>query len=895
MNPVHVLWLAAMLSLDVNAGLADVPTTPLTLDNQVVPRTVGDFLRDPSVFNPEFYRKFYPQLKFADDAAATRDWVANGAKACRRGSFQFNARDYLSRYPDLAHGDCVAAAEHFVTAGSNEGRIGAADSYWMVFDFNYYIDPTINADLNKPYATHGWDLTDLQIHWLQHGIAERRNASAFFSVSEYQARYAAVSRDPHQAIFDYVTSGQTKGRLGRASWADPAAWNSLVQETAPPEESASANDLQRAFKSARGATVKLTVKSPAWYRADESPAWRGLNSNSICMVPPPTAADDQKNIQGFLDRLAAGSAAACRVVRLAPHAAYHIVLPANLPPNQDWVLNHRPHLRIHDAQDFVFDGNGSTVYFTGSTAGINVENAQRGIIENLTIDWGNPLDANPAWRGPLFDAYGTVRKDSATSGHIELDPATKLPPNFSPFIYTFHLWNRAGGQPAREDDLPGPTDDGCDAYCIAQKKSPTQAMRLQGLSLYPNGNASGKWVASNLVQFPDREVVVAFSRFQLNAMSLEGTGDLRIIDCTIHASPYMGITGGDRQRGISIENLSITPSQSRPFSTTADGVHLTGVRGDIILERGTFEALGDDAVNLAEVWDTVTAVASAKAFSMAGADSAAKPGDTLAFFDEALAFLGSANVASASGQLASGSGPQKIELKQGFNALRPGLKAINMMHVPSGFYVSGVTFRRKIGRGIIFGALHGLLQDSAFEDLTYSGVMFHFSSYWSEGAPSSDIAIRNNRFVRTSSSAKFYQSGTGSGTYPHRSATIAIFSEAATNFNKTPDNFIGPYPAFQDIEISGNALQSVAGAGIYMAGVLNGREPGSSEGILRNHFTACGVVAQTDPIRPYFGSASRSAVVMNFAAGIALLQNLTTVHPDCAARMDFSSSSQINL
>jgi len=459
-----------------------------------------------------------------------------------------------------------------------------------------------------------------------------------------------------------------------------------------------------------------------------------------------------------------------------------------------------------------------------------------------------------------------------------------------PFIYTFHLWNKATGQPAREDDLPGPTDDGCDIYCINQKKSPTQAMHLQGLSLYPNANASGRWVASNLVQFANRDVVIAFSRYQLNAMSLEQTSDLRIVNCTIHASPYMGIAGGDRQRGISIENLTITPSQSRPISTTADGVHLTGARGDIIIERGTFDALGDDAVNIAEVWDTVSANASSTSFAMQGADSTAQNGDTLAFFDEALAFVGSASVATA-----SGTSPQKIELKSGLNALRPGLKAINLAHVPAGFYVSGVTFRHKIGHGIIFGGLHGLIQDSTFEDLTYSGIIFHFSSFWSEGAPSSDIAIRNNTFARVSSSTKYYQSGTGSGTYPHRTGAIAIFSEAATNFDQTPDNFIGMYPAFQDIEISGNIIEAVAGADIYMAGVLNQPASGSSDGIRNNHFTRCGLVAQTDPLRAYFGSASSSAVVMSFVNGIVLADNETSAHPACTARQDYASSSHISL
>ena len=872
------------------ASAQDAAFVPLTIDNQVLPGSSKNFLTDPRVFNAEFYRKFYPQLRLASDADATREWTSRGAKACRRGSFLFNAPDYLSRNTDLPKGDCVYGAEHFVVSGFNEGRIGAADSYWVIFDFNYYVDAANNPDLYKAYSSHVWDLTDLQIHWLQHGIGERRGASAFFNVREYQARYSDVPRDPARAILQYVTDGQAKGRMGRALWADPASWGALVQQAAPPIVSATPNDVQREFSSARGSSVQVVVRSPSWYRAALSPPWKDLKPDEVCTVPAPTAGDDRQMIQSYLDRIATGSKAPCRVVRLAPHAAYHIVLPANLPPQQDWVLNHLPHLRIHDAQDFVLDGNGSTLYFTGSTGALNLENCQRGMVENLTIDWGSPFDSNPAWRGPLFEALGTIRKDSATSGHIELDPGTRLPEGFSPFIYTFHLWDKTTGRMANEDNLPAPSDDGCDASCIAQKKGPTQAMYLKGLALYPNANDSGRWVASNLAQFAGQYVLVYFSRFQMSAMSLLQSGDLRFVDCTLHASPYMGIAGGDRQRGFSFENLIITPSQGRHFSTTADGVHLTGTSGDVIFDHARFEALGDDAINLGVVWDTLTKVASSKTFTMAGSDSPAKQGDTLAFFDEALAFLGSARVQSC-----AGGGTLTVALENDVNWLRPGIKAIDMNHIPSHFYISDVTVQNKIGRGFLIGGMHGLIQNSTFNSITMTGILFHFSSFWSEGAPTSDVALRNNQFIRTHVSRDFYQSGTGLGTYPHRNAAISIASEVATNYNKTPDNFNGIYPLFQDIEISGNTIQSLAGAGIYMSGVYNSHTPAVTQGILKDRFTGCALVSQTGPLRPYFGSESTSAVVLNFVNGVSLAENQTTQHPACTVRLDYSSSANTGI
>jgi hypothetical protein len=155
------------------------------------------------------------------------------------------------------------------------------------------------------------------------------------------------------------------------------------------------------------------------------------------------------------------------------------------------------------------------------------------------------------------------------------------------------------------------------------------------------------------------------------------------------------------------------------------------------------------------------------------------------------------------------------------------------------------------------------------------------------------VAIGNNQLLRTSWSTKYYQYGTGSGSYPHRNAAITIFSEAATNYNKTPDNFNGIYPAFQDIEISGNAIESRAGAGIYVAGVHNRRTTGSTAGLLKNRFTGCASVAPTDAMRACFGSESTSAVVMNFVDSVALVGNQTTTH--CDVRLDYGSSNNVNI
>jgi hypothetical protein len=58
----------------------------------------------------------------------------------------------VKRYPGLglsAGGStaCEYAIRQFVTFGFNQGRIGAFDSYPVVFDFNYYVDAAIRGVL----------------------------------------------------------------------------------------------------------------------------------------------------------------------------------------------------------------------------------------------------------------------------------------------------------------------------------------------------------------------------------------------------------------------------------------------------------------------------------------------------------------------------------------------------------------------------------------------------------------------------------------------------------------------------------------------------------------------------------------------------------------------------
>ena len=868
---------------------------PLVLSDAVLPTTSKNPPLDARIFNPEFYRKFNPDLGLSTDAEATKQWTSNGANHCLRGSFIFYSTDYLNRYPEpglspATVGACDYAIRQFVTYGFNQGRIGAFDSYPIVFDFNYYVDAANNPDLNQLYSDGTWDQVDLQIHWLQHGIEERRVASPFFSIKDYQARYSDVSGlRPERALLQYVTQGQAERRLGKILWADPSEWNALLDTTQNSVVTAAPNDLVRNFTAANGKPTTVIVKSPKWFTSPSEPYPSTVH---VCDVPPPNGNNDWTTLTTFLTP--GGVKAGCDVVRLAPNSIYHLVLPQNQPPSLDYVLNHWPYLQINNVQDFVFDGNGSTLYFTGPTHGIDINNSQRVVIQNLTLDWGNPVDPKPLWRGPLFAAIGTIVPDGTNSAHIVLDADTPIPAGFSPYIYAFNLWDRTKNEVARDDYLnTGPGDQGCDYACIAshgQQNPAQQSMFIKEGSLYPMANPSGRWVASQLRPYPNLPVLVRFQKFW--GMVIEddyGSSDIRIINTSVLTSPYMGITAGQGGRGLSLENVIEKPSQGRPISTVADGTHFTGVGGDIVVEGGDFQHEGDDVMNITVAWDTLTTVNSTDSFVMSGPDARPNPGDALAFFDQALGYLGSATVESTSPPNLPpwGGQPITVQLNSPFSWLSSGIHAVNMNHAPSRVYISDVNIHDKVGRGILVGGFHMLIQNSRFENMTASAIASIISSYFNESTGASDIAIRNNTIVGTNSVAKLYQTSVdGTNYYPARNASIAMFADISSTYNGMWNEVTGIYPSFQNIEISGNTIQSAAGTGIYLTGTRNDR-------IDNDHFTGCAAVPDADPIYSYFGSESRSALVLSFADNVLATGDVASGNPICTARTDSVSSRNV--
>jgi hypothetical protein len=98
----------------------------------------------------------------------------------------------------------------------------------------------------------------------------------------------------------------------------------------------------------------------------------------------------------------------------------------------------------------------------------------------------------------------------------------------------------------------------------------------------------------------------------------------------------------------------------------------------------------------------------------------------------------------------------------------------------------------------------------------------------------------------------------------------------------------GIYPSFQDIEISGNTIQSATGTGICLTGTRNDHID-----IDNDQFTECAAVPDADPIYSYFGSESRSALVLSFADNVLATGDVVIGNPICTAQTDSASRRNV--
>lgn len=179
-----------------------------------------------AVYDYEYYRKHNADLARAYGDVSDKfleHFVKYGMTEGRQASEEFNLKVYKSNYADLRNAFGAKNALyylHYMNYGKAEGRnaktkevsaIYKGVDYSAVYDYEYYRETY--PDLAKAF---GNDTSKYLRHFVEHGMAESRQASAEFNVIVYKNRYAdlrkAFGNNIVQYYLHYINAGKSEGR-----------------------------------------------------------------------------------------------------------------------------------------------------------------------------------------------------------------------------------------------------------------------------------------------------------------------------------------------------------------------------------------------------------------------------------------------------------------------------------------------------------------------------------------------------------------------------------------------------------------------------------------------------------------------------------------------------------
>jgi len=109
-------------------------------------------------------------------------------------------------------------------------------------------------------------------------------------------------------------------------------------------------------------------------------------------------------------------------------------------------------------------------------------------------------------------------------------------------------------------------------------------------------------------------LVIRHAIYEYNAIGAQNCAGLDIARVTVATVPGMGFYA-EGSNGVSVQHfqISMPPGSKRLMSTTADGIHLSWTRGDVVIDQSTLEGMGDDGLNLHTVWLNLSAIDTAHA------------------------------------------------------------------------------------------------------------------------------------------------------------------------------------------------------------------------------------------------------------------------------------------
>jgi hypothetical protein len=248
------------------------------------------------------------------------------------------------------------------------------------------------------------------------------------------------------------------------------------------------------------------------------------------------------------------------------------------------------------------------------------------------------------------------------------------------------------------------------------------------------------------MEIGDRFVQIARNNGQGAAIYTSNSQNITYLNLTIHASSA-GSFNGNNMKEWAILNCTITPKSGRIHSCNADGVHVTGGYIGPWIQGCTFEGFSDDCINLKHAKREILSVLNSNEIIV---KYDVHVGEELAFFNPREGILFAEVKVTGVNNL--GNNEYQISLSEpveitNISSHQTGDKCYITTRANESFVFRDNVVRNLRHAGLVIQAKYGVIEDCFFENLSNVGIHIKNIADWGEGFVSSDLLIKNNRFI----------------------------------------------------------------------------------------------------------------------------------------------------
>jgi hypothetical protein len=484
------------------------------------------------------------------------------------------------------------------------------------------------------------------------------------------------------------------------------------------------------FDSPGGRPVRIVIKSPVTHQDYDVPA----------IAPGQSVAD---YLNGAF--LADGKPRSGTVIRF-PKGTYSFEFP--LSSNCD---SHFVHWQLPaGASDLVVDGQGSTVNFSDLCLGLNLAGVQRVTFKNFRFAWPHLQIGTVA----TVTAIG----GNGTSGYtydVRIDPAHAA--NMPAMLAAATSWDRD----ENHWDLINIDDD------ISYGDGVTNGVPLQCTEPPGERKIAGcdvKGIPSYGVQLKVGETLLL--RHYSFASAISGTGEDITLD-NISVENAIGTAFLFNQgRSFHITRSTLTRMPNQPISGAGNAFMFNiAVSGDVVIEDSSFGYQGDDGFDMNTQIARFTPTPVNNATPMAtfqfnasrpselqwpafgGPPYGAQQGDTIALFDNTLAFRSIAKVTSATLQADGSTSTLVLDHPAEPDLAKAGFIAADLsIGAGARYLIRNNTFAYNRARALLLQTPFGWVDHNRFIGQTLKSLYVLASQYWGEGPGAHELIVSNNVF-----------------------------------------------------------------------------------------------------------------------------------------------------